>query len=96
MTLHWGEQYWEQVLPESIKSRLLQTIQAGPNFSYSKQDPYQFLPIHKDKTGELQGKAPGPRPIQVSREKMQNLSSEGLDAQVVTSPAPTNMSWGFG
>jgi hypothetical protein len=95
MTLHWGEQYWDQVLPESIKYRI-QTVQADPNFSYPEQDAYQFPPIHNGKTGELLGKARGSRSIRVSRGKMRNLFSEGLDVQVVTSPAHTNISGDFG
>ena len=82
MTLHWGQQYWNKLLPDEIQNESrLRTIQADPGLSYPGQDDYQFLPMYNGKTGELLAKAAGQMPIRVSRSKMRKLFSDGLDVQ---------------
>jgi len=77
MTLHWGSSHIESCLPPNLVARFNEAY-ADPTQS---PDATTGLPIYNGKTGELVMEMAAEKPCRVSRKKMRNLFSEGLDVQ---------------
>jgi 2-polyprenyl-6-methoxyphenol hydroxylase-like FAD-dependent oxidoreductase len=77
MTLHWGSSHIASCLPSELASRFHEA------FADPTQDPASApgLPIYNGKTGEFIMEIAAEKPCRVSRKKMRNLFSEGLDIQ---------------
>ncbi|KAF2025085.1 FAD/NAD(P)-binding domain-containing protein [Setomelanomma holmii] len=77
MTLHWGSSHIQSCLPDDLVARFSEAY-ADP-----AQDPNATtgLPIYNGKTGEIIMEMAADKPCRVSRKKMRNLFSEGLDVQ---------------
>jgi 2-polyprenyl-6-methoxyphenol hydroxylase-like FAD-dependent oxidoreductase len=77
MTLHWGSEHIAKCLPTELVDRISETY-ADPTVS---PDAVTGLPIYNGKTGELIMEMAAHKPCRVSRRKLRNLFSEGLDIQ---------------
>lgn len=77
MTLHWGSSHIASCLPDELTARFNETY-ADPSL---KPDAVTGLPIHNGKTGDLIMEMGAEKPMRVSRKKMRNLFSEGIDVQ---------------
>lgn len=77
MTLHWGSSHIASCLPEDLAARFSEAY-ADPSL---KPDAETGLPIHNGKTGDLIMLMGAEKPMRVSRKKMRNLFSEGIDVQ---------------
>lgn len=77
MTLHWGATHIASCLPEDLAARFHEAY-ADPSL---KPDAVTGLPIYNGKTGELLMNMAAEQPVRVSRKKMRNLFSEGIDVQ---------------
>ncbi|KAJ4353051.1 hypothetical protein N0V95_003704 [Ascochyta clinopodiicola] len=77
MTLHWGSSHMASCLPEDLAARFYEAY-ADPSL---KPDAVTGLPIFNGKTGDLIVEMGADHPVRVSRKKMRNLFSEGLDVQ---------------
>jgi hypothetical protein len=77
MTLHWGQAYINKCIPPDLQARFNE-VHCDP--FYGDQD--LTLPHYNGKTGEKLFAMPGERPVRISRRKLRNLLSEGLDIQV--------------
>lgn len=77
MTLHWGASHISSCLPEDLAARFNEAY-ADPSL---KPDAVTGLPIHNGKTGDLIMEMGAEKPMRVSRKKMRNLFSEGIDVQ---------------
>ncbi|KAJ4985309.1 hypothetical protein SVAN01_09160 [Stagonosporopsis vannaccii] len=77
MTLHWGSSHIASCLPEHLAARFNEAY-ADPSL---KPDAVTGLPIHNGKTGDLIMLMGAEKPMRVSRKKMRNLFSEGIDVQ---------------
>jgi 2-polyprenyl-6-methoxyphenol hydroxylase-like FAD-dependent oxidoreductase len=77
MTLHWGSSHIASCLPEDLAARFHEAY-ADP---FLRPDAVTGLPIHNGKTGELIMEMTAEQPVRVSRKKMRNLFSEGIDVQ---------------
>ncbi|PSN75230.1 FAD/NAD(P)-binding domain-containing protein [Corynespora cassiicola Philippines] len=77
MTLHWGSSHIASCLPEHLAARISEAY-ADPTLP---PEAVKGLPVYNGKTGELLMEMSGDRPCRVSRRKMRNLFSEGLDVQ---------------
>ena len=77
MTLHWGSSHIASCLPEDLTARFHEAY-ADPSL---KPDAVTGLPIHNGKTGDLIMEMGADKPVRVSRKKMRNLFSEGIDVQ---------------
>ncbi|KAF2267335.1 FAD/NAD(P)-binding domain-containing protein [Lojkania enalia] len=75
MTLHWGSSHVSKCLPPELVERMAEAY-ADPTVA---PDAVTGLPIYNGKTGELIFEMKAERPCRVSRKKMRNLFSEGLD-----------------
>ncbi|MCJ1302300.1 hypothetical protein MMC08_005103 [Hypocenomyce scalaris] len=80
MTLHWGAEFVLKKLPMELQEKL-RSIRCNPyhDTTPGKDD---FLPICNGITGEVMLKMAGDSPVRVSRRKMRELFSEGLDIRV--------------
>lgn len=77
MTLHWGSNHIASCLPEELLVRFHESY-ADPTLSV---DAVSGLPIYNGKTGEMIMNMAAEKPMRVSRKKMRNLFSEGIDVQ---------------
>jgi 2-polyprenyl-6-methoxyphenol hydroxylase-like FAD-dependent oxidoreductase len=77
MTLHWGSAHIASCLPEDLAARFHEAY-ADPSL---KPDAVSSLPIYNGKTGDLIMDMAAEHPVRVSRKKMRNLFSEGIDVQ---------------
>ena len=77
MTLHWGAEYIRNCLPDDLAARFHECY-ADPSL---RPDAVGSLPIYNGKTGELVMEMAAENPCRVSRSKMRNLFSEGLEVQ---------------
>jgi hypothetical protein len=77
MTLHWGQAYINKCIPPELQARFNE-VNCDP--FYGDQD--LTLPHYNGKTGEKLFASPGERPVRISRRKLRNFLSEGLDIQV--------------
>ena len=77
MTLHWGSTHIASCLPEELAARFHEAY-ADPTM---KPDEISGLPIHNGKTGDLILIMGAENAIRVSRKKMRNLFTEGIDVQ---------------
>jgi hypothetical protein len=77
MTLHWGSSHIEACLPPDLVARFNEAY-ADPGQS---PDAVTGLPIYNGKTGEFIIEMGAEKPCRVSRRKMRNLFSEGLNVQ---------------
>jgi 2-polyprenyl-6-methoxyphenol hydroxylase-like FAD-dependent oxidoreductase len=75
MTLHWGAEFIRSCLPDDLAARFHEAY-ADPSL---KPGAVTALPIYNGKTGDLIMEMAGDNPCRVSRSKMRNLFSEGLD-----------------
>jgi hypothetical protein len=78
MTLHWGTEYISKCIPPHLMARL-QQICCDPY--YDSQD--ETIPHHNGKTGELLFATQGVGIRRVSRRKMRELFSDGLEINVL-------------
>ena len=77
MTLHWGDEYLSKCIPPDLYSRLNEGICTDP---YTTETPP--IPNFNGLTGEKLFDMGGTQPRRVSRRKMRNFLSQGLDIQV--------------
>lgn len=77
MTLHWGSEHISKCLPQELVDRLTEAY-ADPTVS---PEAVTGLPVYNGKTGELIMEMKAEKPCRVSRKKMRNLFSQGLDIQ---------------
>jgi 2-polyprenyl-6-methoxyphenol hydroxylase-like FAD-dependent oxidoreductase len=77
MSIHWSRPLLEQLLPEELLARLREAA-VDPSFDSSAEGGYT-VPFYNGKTGEHIISMPMKNAIRVSRRKMRNLCSEGLD-----------------
>ncbi len=77
MTLHWGSTHIASCLPEDLVARFNECY-ADPSL---KPGAVTGLPIHNGKTGDLIMEMGADGAMRVSRKKMRNLFSEGVDVQ---------------
>lgn len=77
MTLHWGSTHIASCLPDNLTARFNEAY-ADPSLS---TDAVTGLPIYNGKTGDLLLEMGAEKPVRVSRKKMRNLFSEGIDVQ---------------
>ena len=77
MTLHWGATHIANCLPEDLAARFHESY-ADPSLTL---DAVTGLPIYNGKTGDLILEMGAEKPMRVSRKKMRNLFSEGIDVQ---------------
>ncbi|KAF3042653.1 hypothetical protein E8E12_005228 [Didymella heteroderae] len=77
MTLHWGSTHIASCLPEDLAARFNEAY-ADPSLT---TDAVKGLPIYNGKTGDLLLEMGAEKPMRVSRKKMRNLFSEGIDVQ---------------
>jgi len=77
MTLHWGSSHISSCLPDDLVARFSEAY-ADPA---SNPSDVTGLPIYNGKTGEIIFSMAAEKPCRVSRKKMRNLFSEGLDVQ---------------
>lgn len=77
MTIHWGSTHIAASLPEDLTARFNEAY-ADPSLTPDAEDG---LPIYNGKTGDLLLKMGAEKPMRVSRKKMRNLFSEGIDVQ---------------
>lgn len=77
MTLHWGSTHIASCLPDNLTARFNEAY-ADPSLS---ADAVTGLPIYNGKTGDLLLEMGAEKPVRVSRKKMRNLFSEGIDVQ---------------
>lgn len=77
MTLHWGNTHINKCLPPELSARLSEAY-ADPSLSL---DATSGPPVHNGKTGELILEMAGEKPMRMSRKKMRNLFTEGIDVQ---------------
>jgi flavin-dependent dehydrogenase len=77
MSIHWSRPLLDQLLPEEILARLREAS-VDPSFDSSADGGYT-VPFYNGKTGEHIISMPMKNAIRVSRRKMRNLCSEGLD-----------------
>lgn len=77
MTLHWGSTHIASCLPDDLAARFNEAY-ADPSLS---TDAVTALPIYNGKTGELLLAMGAEKPMRVSRKKMRNLFTEGIDVQ---------------
>lgn len=77
MTIHWGTTHINNCLPPEISARLSEAY-ADPSLSPGATSG---LPVHNGKTGELILEMAAEKPMRVSRKKMRNLFTEGIDVQ---------------
>jgi 2-polyprenyl-6-methoxyphenol hydroxylase-like FAD-dependent oxidoreductase len=75
MTLHWGSSHIAACLPPSLISRFPEAY-ADPT---QHPDAVTGLPIYNGQTGEKIMEMAADKPCRVSRKKMRNLFSEGID-----------------
>ena len=76
MTLHYGVEYIGKCVPPDLLARI-DEVRCDP-FSHSELDS---LPLYNGQTGEKLLDMAGANPRRVSRRKMRNLLSQGLDVQ---------------
>jgi hypothetical protein len=79
MTLHWGAEALSKCLPPNLLKALNEGICCDP--FYTGEDMY-YLPNYNGKTGEKLFDMPGNAPRRISRRKLRNFLSQGLDIQV--------------
>lgn len=80
MSLHWGNEAINQVLPPHLRARIRE-IWCDPH--YEQPDPKDnYLPHFAGHTGEQLFAMPVGDCMRVSRSKMRKLFSDGLDVQV--------------
>lgn len=77
MTLHWGQDFINRCIPKDLQTRFNEVL-CDPY--YGDQD--LTLPHYNGKTGEKIFAMPGHKPIRVSRKKLRNFLSDGLDIHV--------------
>jgi hypothetical protein len=77
MTLHWGSSYISKCIPPAMHERL-NDICCDPFYG----DNDLTLPHYNGKTGEKLFDMPGEQPRRISRRKLRNFSSEGIDVHV--------------
>lgn len=77
MTLHWAAKYITQCLPPELQDGLNSGICCDP--FYGNKD--LTLPHYNAQTGEKLFDMPGEEPRRVSRKKLRNYLSQGLDVQ---------------
>ena len=77
MTLHWGGNYIKQCLPLELQDGLNEGICCDP--FYGNKD--LTLPHYNAQTGEKLFDMPGEEPRRISRKKLRNYLSQGLDVQ---------------
>jgi len=90
MTLHWGAEYLSKCLPPDLVSKLDENICCDPFF----KEKITSLPLYNGATGEKLFDMHGIEPRRVSRKKLREFLSQGLDVQVrslvpISSPALT-------
>lgn len=77
MTLHWGSDFISKCIPPDSREKL-NDICCDP--FYGEKD--LTLPHYNGKTGEKLFAMPGERPRRVSRRKLRNFLSVGVDVHV--------------
>jgi hypothetical protein len=77
MTLHWGSSHISSCLPDDLVARFSEAY-ADPT---SNPSDVTGLPVYNGKTGEFIIAMAAEKPCRVSRKKMRNLFSEGLDVR---------------
>lgn len=77
MTIHWGTTHINNCLPPELSARFSEAY-ADPSLSPGATSG---LPVYNGKTGELILEMAGEKPMRVSRKKMRNLFTEGIDVQ---------------
>jgi hypothetical protein len=79
MTLHWGADALTKCLPQNLLDGLNEGICCDP--FYTGTDMY-YIPNYNGKTGEKIFDMPGNTPRRISRRKLRNYLSQGLDIRV--------------
>jgi hypothetical protein len=79
MTLHWGAEAIAKCLPPDLLDALNEGICCDP--FYTGTDMY-YIPNYNGESGEKIFNMPGNAPRRVSRRKLRNFLSQGLDIQV--------------
>jgi hypothetical protein len=77
MTLHWGATYIAKCIPPELQARLNE-ICCDPFYG----DRDLTLPHYNGKTGEKLFAMPGENPRRISRRKLRNFLTEGIDVEV--------------
>lgn len=77
MTLHWGATYIAKCIPPELEARLNE-ICCDPFYG----DRDLTLPHYNGKTGEKLFAMPGENPRRISRRKLRNFLTEGIDVEV--------------
>lgn len=77
MTLHWGAAHISKCIPPELQAKLNEGICCDPY--YEGKD--LSLPHYNAKTGEKLFDMPGEEPRRISRRKLRNFLSQGLDVQ---------------
>ncbi len=77
MTLHWGAEYLSKCLPPDLVAGL-DVICCDPFF----KGKITSLPLYHGATGEKLFDMHGIEPRRVSRRKLRNFLSQGIDVQV--------------
>jgi hypothetical protein len=77
MTLHWGSSFISKCIPPAMHERL-NNICCDPFCG----DNDLTLPHYNGQTGEKLFDMPGEQPRRISRRKLRNFLSEGIDVQV--------------
>lgn len=77
MTLHWGSDHIQKCVPPDLYKNL-NDICCDPHYDGEGGG----LPLYNGKTGEKLFAIPGANPRRVSRRKLRNFLSQGLDVHV--------------
>ena len=78
MTLHWGASFISKCIPPELLPKLNEGICCDP--FYGEKD--LTLPHYNAKTGEKLFDMPGEEPRRISRKKLRNFLSQGIDVNV--------------
>lgn len=78
MTLHWGASFISKCIPPELIPKLNEGICCDP--FYGEKD--LTLPHYNAKTGEKLFDMPGEEPRRISRRKLRNFLSQGIDVNV--------------
>lgn len=79
MTLHWGASYISKCIPPDLLATLNEGICCDP---FYKGEDMNHIPNYNGKTGEKLFDMVGNEPRRVSRRKLRNFLSQGLNIQV--------------
>lgn len=82
MSLHWGSEAVNRVLPPALQARIKE-IWCDPHF-VQQAGEHRFLPHYAGHTGEQLFATPADDAMRVSRSKMRKLFSEDIDIKVTS------------